>query len=705
MPAQLVDHAETLRTLGLALDPSALTDPAAAPLSAIVSLGGCSASFVSPDGLIITNHHCVGRFLQVNSTPADNLMTRKFLAEDRAHEKPGDPASRVFVTTRFHDVTADVLAHIDEIRGDTERSIEKTRRQDALRRTCETGKVGVRCTIASFFEGAQYFEIEQVELKDIRLVYAPHPGVGVFGGEVDNWRWPRHTGDWAFLRAYVGKDGRPAEFAADNVPYHPKYHLSIAEARAEADDLVMVAGYPAQTHRLKMAAQVRDATEWTYPYLIERYEATIALLESKTKGNEALAIKYAGQLRGLHNYLTNYRGMLEGLTERGVADQKAAAEGKLRTWIAGDPARSARFAEPLRELDALNERASKTRVEDSHSTELLGASPLLTTANTIVDWAIKRDLREAERPPGYRDSDRKRIETTLQSMAQTFDPGVDRALLELALTRALRLPPAEQPKLLSLLLTAGLDQRAVTVSLDRLYAATTLTNLETRLALLRTATLAELRASRDPFIQVALALKPYLDAKQDEAEARDGTLALLVPRYIEAVRAFNSEQGLQTAPEANRTLRVSYGTIKGYRPNPQAPVYDPFTTVSQMVAKNTGEPPFDAPPPILEAATRARTGKTWGPYVNDAYGEVTLDFLADLDITGGNSGSATLNERGELVGLAFDGNYESIASDWVFMPEVTRSIHVDIRYVMWVMDAVDDADHLLEEMGVRPTLD
>jgi hypothetical protein len=221
--------------------------------------------------------------------------------------------------------------------------------------------------------------------------------------------------------------------------------------------------------------------------------------------------------------------------------------------------------------------------------------------------------------------------------------------------------------------------------------------LDTRVKLLKTATTADLKKSKDPLIQLALKLRPLQKASNDRTDAYDGAMTTLKPAFIEALQKHSTTP---LAPDANSTLRVTYGTVRGYSPAPGAPVYTPFTVVSEMVKKHTGTEPFNAPSVVLDAIK----AKKFGPYVDNDLGEVPIDFLSDLDITGGNSGSATLNARGELVGLAFDGNYESMASDWLFMPSVTRTIHVDIRYILWLLDAAYPGDHLLKEMGVTPAI-
>ncbi len=698
MPAQLAAQADTLKKAGFALDPAVLTDPTTFPLGAVVSLGGCSASFVSPDGLIITNHHCVTRYLQENSTPEKNLLKDGFLAGTRADEKSGGPLARVYVTRSFADVTAQVLGGLEGVADPGERYKQIGDRRKSLVNACEAGKPEVRCQVASFYEGARFFQIEQLEIRDVRLVYAPHAGIGVFGGEVDNWRWPRHTGDYSFLRAYVGGDGKPADFAATNVPYKPPHFLKVATDKVEAGDFVMVAGYPGRTSRLKTAGEAGEAAEWYYPRQIKMYEEYIAVLEAAGKDRPDVAIKAASRLRGLNNYLTNFKGMLDGLVKGKLAEERVRIEGELQAWIEGDAGRKAKYGDVLAQIQAINDAGIKTRERDMAHDEVVRAAQLLKAAETILKMADERKKPDAQRSAGYQERDLADQEKAMIALDKTYDPGLDRAVMRLFLMRAASLPAAERPESLAVILGKGEPTpESIDKALDRLFKGTKLGSADERVKLLKKATPQQLKASKDTFIRLALDLRPISDAIGKERDARQGAMAALRPRYIEALMAFS---GKDVAPDANSTLRVTYGSVRGYRPRPGAPLYRPFTVVSEMVAKATGTEPFAAPQAILDAAK----ARKFGPYADPTLGEVPVNFLADLDITGGNSGSATLNARGELVGVVFDGNYESMASDWIFLPEITRSIHCDIRYILWVMDAVDGADHLLQEMGVTPTI-
>ena len=697
MPRQLANHADTLHSLGLTGDPVVLTDPLSPPLAAVVSLGGCSASFVSPEGLIITNHHCVRGALQYHSTPEENFLEDGFVAQSRAEEKWNGPSARVYITQAISDVTAQITQGLEEIAGDQERHHELEAREKALVAACEADRPQVRCRVASFFRGAEYHLIEQLELRDVRLVYAPPQAVGAFGGDEDNWMWPRHAGDFAFYRAYVGKDGQPADHAEGNVPYRPAHYLRVATAPLRKGDTVVVAGYPGRTYRYKTAEEVDEAISWYYPRRIAAMEEYIAALEEVSRDHEDAAIKAAPWIGRFQNALKNYRGMMDGLVKGGLAARRAGLEQELVAWILADPQRKVEYGNVLGAMAALRAEQRATRDRDADFGELLRYSALLDTARTIVRMAEERPMPDAERDPAFQARNWERMAAGMRSMTRRYDRNMERAMLTLLLRRAARNPEANGEWLRLVVGEEAVDEAAIAASVDRLLAGTRLEDEAERLRLLDQATTASLGESTDAFIRLALALRP-LDREIEERDERlAGAFALIEPRYMEVLRA---HAGGDLAPDANSSLRVTYGTVRGYRPTPDAPVYEPFTKVSGVVAKHRDQEPFDVPDALLEVARAER----FGNYVDPELGEVPVDFLSDLDITGGNSGSPTINHRGELVGLAFDGNYEAMASDWLFMPALTRTIHVDIRYVLWFMDAVDQADHLVEELGIEPSV-
>ncbi len=697
MPQQIPELAAKLRALGFKGDPKAFADLTGQPMGAIVSLGGCTASFVSPDGLIVTNHHCVTGGLQFNSTPTSNLLKDGYLAKTRDEELPNGPGSRVFVTTSVTEVTGAITGNIDPKATDRERYDLIDRRMKERIAACEKG--GQRCNVASFFEGLKYFEIAQMEIKDVRLVYVPAEGIGVFGGETDNWRWPRHTGDWSFLRAYVGKDGKPAVFSRDNVPFKPKHWLKVSREGIKPGDVVFVTGYPGRTQRHQTYSEVKETAEWSLPRSIRLAQEQLAILDRLSKQDSALELKVSGRVQGLNNTLTKQKGVLEGLVKGGGLAKKQAQEKDLEAWIAADPVRQKKYGDVLPALRALQAEGERTREQNAAMTSLASSSTYLSAAYTLYRLSVQRPKPDIDREAGFQERDWPRLRDAQDRNQRTMDATADRALLGWALGLAAALP-AEQ-RIVALDQAAGLRpgmprteaDKAIDVFLQALFEGTRLGDREFRQDLIEKST-ADLLATKDPFIVLAAAMEPLAEANRQATKNRAGASARLMPRYMEALLA---KAGGLVAPDANGTLRVTYGQVKGVDAK-DGLYYKPQTTLAGIVQKNTGEGDFDAPKVQLDAIQALRSGKKT-PYIDLSLGDVPVNFLSTVDTTGGNSGSPTLNGKGELVGLLFDGTYESVASDFLFDPVTTRSIHVDIRYMLWNMAEVDGTINLLEEMS------
>jgi hypothetical protein len=703
MPHQVTSHAAKLKELGLQIDPAALTDPTSGVLSAVVSLGGCSASFVSPEGLLATNHHCATGALQHNSTPTTNMLKDGFLAKTRAEEKNNGPSARIFVTRSVTDITTKMRDGLEKLSDDKARYKALEQRTKDVVAACEKGKPGTRCTASAFYERANWYLVEQLEIRDVRLVWAPPAGVGNYGGEIDNWRWPRHTGDVSIFRAYVGKDGQPADFAPDNVPYKPPHFLKIAKDPLREGDLVFVAGYPARTNTLKTKAEVDEAITWGYPRRQKLYEEYLARMEEATKDDKEAQIRATSYVRRWGNALTNTKGQLEGLVKGGLAENKQQSEKGLRDFVAGDPERQAKWGKALDDIAQEITKNAAHREKDAQLEEL-SLPRLIGAAVTITRMAEERAKPDAARDPDYQERNWPRIEQGLKGLSTSYHRKVDEAVMGLALERIARAPEADRsPAFATAIASAASDTSADAIKkgVTTLYQTTTLGDENARVELLKKGTLASLRASKDPLIRLALKLRPLQREIEEREDRYIGRMAILKPKYIAALLAFKTSRGEgELASDANSTLRITYGTVRGYRPAPDAAPHKPFTVLSEVVGKNKGKEPFEVPQPVLDAFK----AKKVGPYVDAQLGEVPVDFLADLHITGGNSGSATLNAKGELVGLVFDGNYEAMASDWVFVPSVTRSIHVDVRYILWLLDGPFGGDHILQEMGVSPKL-
>ena len=693
-PGQLGRLTAALDELGLEIETARLGDLTGHPMNAVISLGGCTASFVSPQGLVVTNHHCAYSAIQYNSSEERNLLETGFLAADRGAELPAGPGSRIWVTVAVDDVTERVLAGVEPGMEGGERYAAIEAAEKEIVAECEEDE-GHRCTVRAYHGGLEYERIKQLEILDVRLVYAPVESIGKYGGDVDNWMWPRHTGDFSFYRAYVGPDGKPAEHAEENVPFSPPHYLEVSGEGVGPGDLVLVAGYPGSTGRYRLAAEAEQTFGWSYPTRIELFQEWLDLIEAKTAERPDAALKYASLIAGVNNAAKNYRGMLDSFAKGDLLERKQNLEAELESWMSERREGTASVLDELRQLIAEDDA---TRERDLYYGFLAGRSVPLQTARTLYRLAREGEKPDPEREPGYQDRDRDRIEARLRRLDRTYDPQVDRASWERFLLHYADLPEDQRVAAFDrwLGLGASADREALAAKLDAMYSATELGDLERRLAWME-ATPSDFHASDDPFIEMAVALfDSDLELEVAEKDLR-GRLDEVRPRYMAALIDFLESEGRPVYPDANGTLRVTYGTVTGYSPR-DGVSYQPFTTLRGILQKNTGESPFDAPQRELAAIHAER----YGAYGVEVLDSVPVNFLSTVDTTGGNSGSATLNGRGELVGLLFDGNWESIIADWDFNPEITRSIHVDMRYVLWVMDEIDGAGHLLRELGVEP---
>jgi len=697
-PFQLPEIENQLREAGLTLDPHSLSDLTGYPMNAVISLGGCTASFVSADGLIVTNHHCAEGAIQYNSTAERNLLETGFLARTRAEELPAAPGSRVLVTVSVEDVTERMRGNLPADLGGLERFRELEKREKALVAACEADE-GHRCNVGSFFGGLRDFLIKQLEIRDVRLVYAPADGVGNYGGEVDNWMWPRHTGDFSFYRAYVAPSGKPADRDPSNVPYRPKHWLRVATKGLEPGDFVMVAGYPGRTNRYRLAKEVENAFEWYYPtrrQLLLDWRERIA---TETADRPDAKILYASQIARLDNSTKNYQGMLESYAKSDVVERKYAGEREFAAWVAQDPQRQSRYGDAVQELERLVEDDLAHRQRDLYYSFYARQSALFTAARTLYRLSRERELPDADREPGYQDRDLRRIRERMERMDRTFDPKVDRAVWRLTILAYAAIPPDQHVRTFDLWFGIDgnqVDTKRLDAKLDEMYAGTRLGDHDTRLGWID-AESKTIQASDDPFLRLAAAVYDDDMAIEKAEKQLQGDFEAARPRYMEGLIAFRKSRGEAVYPDANSTLRVTFGHVRGYSPR-DGMLATPFTTLTGIVQKNTGVEPFRAPVELLQAIQSHR----YGVFADRSIGSVPVNFLSDVDTTGGNSGSPTLNARGELVGLLFDGTYESIIADWDFLPDLTRSIHVDMRYALWVMETVDGAQTLVREMGAEP---
>lgn len=693
-PHQLPALNDRLMELGLEIDPENLSSLDKFPMNAVVSLGGCSASFVSPSGLVVTNHHCVYGSIQYNSSPDNNLLVDGFLARSMEDEIRAAPGSRIYVTEEVTDVTDRARAGVtDDMSGiDRYQAIENNRK--AIIAECESTGMH-RCGVSSFHQGLEYFLIKRLEIRDVRLVYVPATSIGKYGGDIDNWQWPRHTGDFGFYRAYVDQNGMPADYSEDNVPYQSNSFLEISRSGVENGDFVMGVGYPGSTNRYRTVSEIENQFNWFYPNARQMREDIVSIINENTEAGSQARLAYENTLASLNNYAKNYQSMVESYQNSDFIDRQRSFESDLNEWINSDGERSDRYSRSVLRLDALIEENQESK-ERNLVRSYMSYATLPNTAQRLYRLAIERQKPDAEREPGYQERDMRRFTQSMQSISRRYDETVDKTILSYMLAHYANLPEQHRSQSLDAFYQIGssFNQGQVNRIIEDSYSRSSLADEATRLAWIESS-VEEFQASDDPFIQYAVASHDERMALELAGKELSGQFQQSRPQYMEAVIAYNRSLGQPIYADANSSLRVTFGKVQGNEPR-DGLVNLPFTTLEGILGKDTGLDPFNAPQKQLDLI---RDGQ-YGAYELDSIGSVPVNFLADLDITGGNSGTAAMNSKAQLVGLLFDGVYESIIGDWDFDPAKNRAIAVDSRYMLWVMEYMDNATNLLEEMAI-----
>ncbi len=663
-----------LKEKGLQLDTSAIFNSETTCLvDGICRVNGCTGSFVSNTGLIITNHHCAyGAIQQASSTEHDYLQAG-FVAANYAAEIPAQ-GYVVRVTESFEDVSEQMLAAVNDAMDFTARTKALERRQKELEKQAEDANPGMRAEVAEMFTGKTYVRFLYTYVKDVRLVFAPPESVGRFGGDADNWEWPRHTGDFSFMRAYVAPDGSSADFSTDNVPYQPKRFIQVAAEGVAEGDFVMLLGYPGRTARHKTARYLRYLQENFLPVTVDLYQQQIRLLEETGKSDRSVALKNLARIQGLANVEKRSRGQLKGLARTNILAERIAEEQRLQSHIEKKHGPKHPQTMILSSISHVYDQMSTQNEYELSLDNLRRGCLALSLAYSVYDAAIERAKPDLEREPAYMDRNFDQSVQQIGIVQKDFDATTDKLILKLMLERV------------------KLDEKQYgALDIDQLYAGTKLYEAEFLQSCL-TKSPAELANVDDTFLQLIIKLYPEYLRLRELNKHREGELNQL---YGDLVTIKQDFQQTSFIPDANGTLRLTHGTVRGYSPA-DAITMAPFTTLSGVIAKTTGVDPFITPPSIIALHAKKEFGRFALPKQND----IPVAFLYDTDTTGGNSGSPVINARGELVGVNFDRTFEATINDFAWNTDYSRSIGVDIRYALWITGTVFGAQHLLDEMGV-----
>lgn len=688
-------HKLDLKALGFQLESTGLYNPGGISLiDGIINLSGCTASFVSPEGLMLTNYHCAFPAIQLVTTKEKDYMRDGFIASSRSQEVQAENYT-VRVIESYRDVSKDVLSIVKE-------KMDYARRTKAIEKKIKEIELGIekkypgrRAEVAEMFMGKTYVLFVYTYIKDIRLVYAPPRSIGEYGGEIDNWMWPRHTGDFAFMRAYTAPDGSFADYSPDNVPYHPKKYLQSAPEGVKEEDFVFILGYPGTTHRHRTSYFISFEEEVKKPYIVNLYRYMINILEEMSKKDRTVEIKLSSRLKDMWNRMKSYLGQLKGMKNLKLAQRRKEKENALQQFIDADPKRREKYGNLLEQLKNFYDEKRRDAGYDLLLENFLKSSTLLGNAYKVYKASIERTKENTDRDPDYMD---RNFDHTLQRMKQdlrNFYEPVDKIFLKEMFLRAIKLKEKDYPSIPAVeeIIKGTADaEKAIDSFIETAYSSSRLKDESCMMDLLKKTT-RELDQVEDPFIRLARALYPTYKKQEDKEKRQKGLLDQLLSQLIDVKKEF---AGQDFIPDANDTLRLTYGHIRRYSPA-DAIIHTPFTTLGGVVEKHTGAEPFIVPPKLMDLYR----AKDFGQFVHPGLKDVPVAMLYNTDTTGGNSGSPVLNAKGQLVGLNFDRVFEATINDYAWDESYSRSIGVDIRYILWFLDKFGSAHHLLEEMKIR----
>jgi hypothetical protein len=679
-----------LKAKGLKIDPKSIYNPNRAGLiDAVVQLSGCTGSFVSSEGLIVTNHHCAFGAVQAASTKDNDYVTFGFHAPTLKDEIQARGISARILES-YRDVSKEVLSAINDKMELAERTKAMDKKIREIVTEAEKKYPGKRAEVSEMFTGKVYVLFLSTVLRDVRLVYVPPRSIGEFGGENDNWVWPRHTGDFSFLRAYVAPDGSPADFSVNNVPYHPKKFLKVNPAGVEEGDFAFVLGYPGRTFRHRTSHYLAYEENYRMPYIADLFDWQITTMEELGKNDRAIALKHDARIKGLANTMKNYRGKLLGMKRLHIVENKQAEEKLLQQFIDADPQRKALYGLILEEIGKVYQEMTDNAAAEMVLDNLRSSTTVLSSAFTLYESALELQKPDLERLPAYTERNLNNTKANLKRGLSNYYEPTEKAFLKHILLQALALPDNQRIEEIDRQFK-GRSEDEIDRTIDQAIAQTRLTD-ESVLTAAFGRSADELVQMKDPFIRAAGLLYPTYQKLREIRQRRDGALSKLSALLIDVKQQY---QKTSFIPDANSTLRFTFGHIKGYTPV-DATYFKPISTLTGVVEKTTGKDPYATPQKVLDLYK----AKDFGRYRSAKLKDVPVAILYDMDTTGGNSGSPVLNAYGELVGVNFDRAYEATINDYAWSDSYSRSIAVDIRYVLWVTEKVGGADHILHELGV-----
>lgn len=692
IPALLKSLNESeMKTMGMRLSAEDLYSINKSSLKdAIVHFGGgCTAEVVSDKGLILTNHHCGFSQIQSHSSVENDYLKDGFWAKDHASELMNAGLTATFIV-RIEDVTKAVLEGTAG-KSDEEKATLVTANIRKIESQTEEAEKGREAKIKPFFYGNEYYMIVTKTYRDVRLVGAPPSAVGKYGGDTDNWMWPRHTGDFSVFRIYAGADNEPAAPSADNVPYKPVKHFPVSLKGTKPGDFTLVYGFPGRTQQYLHSRAVKFVTETQNPAAIEMRRKSLAVIDAKMLESARWRIAYAGTQARISNYYKKWIGENRGLKKLNAIKVKQEMEREFAARLKKNPELQAKYGDIQQRLVAHYDKGEKYLMARTMLIEFffVGPSILRFTRNfeTLVDYNDKLSEDEAK-------EEVENLKKLVESSYKNYDPETDKRIFAALYGDYINhLSPELRPDIHAE--TAAKYGKDYERYAEDLFAKSYFTNKDRIMGWLDKYSPKKLKKLKnDPVYRL---MKGSLGAWQTKASAKyaqfDAELSALMEDYVKAMMLVFPDK--RYWPDANSTLRVTYGKVEGSEPR-DGVEYTPYTTMDGILAKYIpGHRDFDLPDRLIQLGKT----KDFGRYA-DANGDLVVCFTASNHTTGGNSGSPVIDADGNLIGINFDRSWESTMSDIMFDPERCRNIVVDIRYVLFIMDKYANAGHLVNEMTI-----
>lgn len=655
---------------------------------AVVALdrGSCTAELISKDGLLLTNHHCGFGEIQKHSSVEHDYLRDGFWAMSKEEELP-NPGKTVTFLVSIEEVTDKVLADVTDDMSEEERT--KAVREVTSKLGNEAkGDTHYETYVRSFFNSNKYYLFIVETFKDIRLVGAPPQALGKFGGDTDNWMWPRHTNDFSMFRVYCGPDGNPASYSEDNVPYQPKHFLPISLKGIEEGDFAMIMGYPGRTNRYKTSFGVKNTMEVTNTVREEVREKLLEVWGEYMTTSQKARIQYASKYARSSNYYKYSIGQNNGLNNLKVVDKKKAIEDNFTAWVNADNTRKEKYGEALNYIEESYNNTENDKALAYMSEALLRGPEIFMFSNRAK--ALIELLEKPEENKDKIDGLISRIEKSMDNYFKDYDAATDQkvvaTLLKIYADKTASKYYPEVYATIAKKYKGDYEKFAA-----KLFEKSIFDNKEELTAFLKKPSIKALK--KDMALQTADDI--FTKYRETSEIVREGQKNLAIGQRLFVAGLMEMENDKVFYPDANSTMRLTYGKVLNYEPR-DGVIYNYYTTVDGYIEKEVpGDSEFDVPARMKELLV----AKDYGQYA-DADGSLHTCFITNNDITGGNSGSPVINGKGELIGIAFDGNWEAMSGDIAFEPDLQRCISVDIRFVLWVIDTYAGATHLIDEMTI-----